>query len=376
MLSGRWERGVAVGSIAVAIAIAVYTGFRIPNTWTATLDAISLFDGFDRRFVVGTLLRPVSSLAHDNYWVFAGFSLAVLVALLAILAREAYRGDLARRLLIVAWLVVCGGFLVHEVGYFEQVLYVMLFAAIWLVHRGRIGAAVAIMTIAPAVHEIALLTVLPLFGLVLVRNLPFKRAAIATAIPTLVNLAILAVPPARGLAVQRLGAALAASNFEPRWDALQLFQRSQETSWSMYSFHETVVYVRPGMYVLVVAFAIAWWSDRHAWLATRDRLPGGAVLAISCAAIALPSFLIYGGWDGNRWLFLEIGNFCVVTWLALAYRPEPLRAHVALVLAIAMLVVSRVDIFYFDHRAPRVLSYRGVRSFVRQAVDGRLYVRD
>src|SRR5882762_9600424 len=80
-----WARRVSLAVVVLALLVAAYTGFRLPNAWTATLDSVSIFDGFYRRFVVGTLLRPLALATGHNYWLFAAFSYAVLLALLAIL---------------------------------------------------------------------------------------------------------------------------------------------------------------------------------------------------------------------------------------------------------------------------------------------------
>jgi len=372
----RFDRAVAICAIAFAFALALYTGFRVPNAWSATLDSVSLFGGFHRRFVVGTLLHPLAVATGYNYWVFAAWSFAVLAALLAVLAREAYRGALDRRLVIVGFVAIQGGFLFNEVGYYEQLHYLLLFAAIWLVHRQRDIAAAIVMAIAPMVHEIAILTVLPLFGLVLARNVPFRRAAILTAIPAAVNLVILAIPPARDGAIAELSSALAHANFAYRADALELFARSQHDAWGLYKVHDVVVYVRPMMWGLVALFALFWLSDRRSWLSERDRQRPAVVLAISCAAIAVASLLVYGGWDGNRWRFAVICSFAVAVWLTLAYRTaQPLRASTITLLVIAALFVNDQREWYFDGLAPRELSYRGVGKFIEHVADGRLFER-
>jgi hypothetical protein len=367
----RWERVIAGSAIGLAILIAAYTGGHMPSTWCATLDTVSPFNGFDRRFLVGALLTPFTGLFGYHYALFAAWSFTVLAAVLAVLARAAYRGDLARRLLIIAWLVFVGGFLFDEVGYFEQLEYLMLFGAVALVHRDRIGAAVAVMSLAPCVHELAILTVLPLFGLVLLRRRPFRQAAIATAIPMVVNLVLLAVPATPPSTIDRLMATLGHADFSPRVDALTLFHNSALGTGHVFDAHAAGTYVRPLMYVLVAAFAIAWSSDRAGWLGERDRRRPLLVLAASCAAIAIPSLLVFGGWDSNRWLFLVICNFCFVVWLTLSYRPTaPLRASTVIVLVVAMLVISRTKIYYFDWVPPRDVAYRPVRTFVREMLRG------
>lgn len=363
---GRRVAGVAIG---FAVLVAAITGLRSPNRWSATLDAVSVFDGFHKRVLVGTLLRPLSQLTHDSYYLYAGFSFAVLAAVLAVVVAAVIRTErLAERLWIIAWfLLPTGGFLFNEVGYFEQVLYLMLFASMWLVARGRIVAATTLMSVAPFVHEIAILTVLPLYGLVLLRAVPLRRAVIATAIPTAVNLIVLLLPGGSATAVPTLAARLATADFRYRPDALTLFERTQADNWKLYKTHKVLLYVKWPMIALVVAAVLAWASDRRGW--TRSPF----VLLASAASIAIPYLLVYGGWDGNRWLFLVITNFFVVGWLALRERDTPLAPATITVLVIAVLVVSRLNIWYFDRLAPRELDYRGVSKFVHGLADGSVF---
>jgi hypothetical protein len=364
---GVRDRVITAVVLAFAVLVPLYIGFRLPNAWSATLDAVSLTDGFHRRIVVGTLLRPLALATDFNYWLFASFSYLVLGALLGALVRHAWRTPhLERRLLVIAWLVLpTGAFLFNEVGYFEQVLYLFLLASMWCVNRERIAAATALMCVTPWVHEIAILTVIPLFGVLLLRAVPPRHAVLATAIPALVNLAVFLVPPASSGAIEVLARELQQANFQYRPDALEVFARSQADHWTMYSVHEVVVYVRPVAYVLIALFVALWFSDPRSWRNERDTLPGWVILVASCAAIAVTSLLAYGGWDGNRWRFLVITNFFFVVWLALGHRRHgPLRASTIAVMLFSALLVSRMDIWYFDRLAPRELGYRPIAKFI------------
>jgi hypothetical protein len=364
--------------LGLAVFVALYTGFRVPNAWTATLDAVSLTDGFHRRFVVGTLLRPFALATDFNYWVFATFSFLVLGGILAVLIVNTLRAErLEQRLLVIAWLLLpMGGYLFNEVGYFEQLQYLLLFASIWLVHRGRIVTSTCVMAVTPCIHEIAILTVIPLYGLVLLRNVSPRRAVIATLVPTIVNLIILAIPPAGDGAIESLSQALSHANFKYRADALTLFQRSQSENWGLYKVQNVVVYVRPLAYMLIALLVALWFSDRTSWRNERDRLPSWLLLVASCAAILVPTLLVYGGWDGNRWRFIVLTNFFIVVWFALANRPRaPLRIATITVLVVAALLISKLDIWYFDQLAPRELEYRPLVKFFRHLADGSLFVR-
>jgi len=372
----RIDRRVTAITLGAALLIALYTGFRLPNGWSATLDAVSLTDGFHRRFVVGTLLRPLALATDYDYRLFATFSYLVLAALLAVIARAALRTQLLeQRLVVIAWLLLpTGGFLFNEVGYFEQLHFLMLFASIWLVRRERFVAATAVMALAPLVHEIAILTVLPLFGLVLLRTVSPKRAVIATAIPALINLIVLAIPPASDGAIATLSASLTHANFTYRPDALELFSRAQSDNWGLYSVHNVVVYVRPIAYVLIALLVGLWFTDRESWRKDNDRQPSWVILLASCAAIAVPSLLVYGGWDGNRWRFLVVTSFFVVVWLALEGRgKKPLRIGTITMLVLSVLIASRFELWYFDRLQPRELGYRPVVKFFMHIADGSLF---
>lgn len=372
----RIDRRVTAIVVGLAVCCALYTGFRVPNAWSATLQAVSLTDGLHRRFVVGTVLRPFALATDFDYRLFATFSYLVLTWLLAIIVGNALRTRLLeQRLLVIAWLLApTGGFLFDVVGYFEQLLYLLLFVSIWLVRRERVIAATVLMTLTPGIHEIAILTVLPLYGLVLLRSVHWKHAVIATAIPALVNVILLALPPAGDEVVASLSATLAQANFTFRADALALFSRTLSENWRVFNVHDVAEYVRPIAYVLIAFVIGIWFTDRSSWRNGSDRLPSWSILVASCAAIAVPTLLVYGGGDSCRWRFLVISNFVLVLWLMFDSRGRmPLRIGTITLLVFAMLFVTRIDLWYFDQLAPRELGYRPIAEFFVQIADGSLF---
>ena len=384
-VGGAWpvRRWLVVLAVLCAIAVAGFTGFRVPNAWCTTLDAVSLFDGFHRRFVVGSLLRPLAVASGYDYWLFAAYNYLVLAAVLTVLTVAAARAELlSRRILIIAWLLLpTGGFLFNEVGYFDQVLYLLLFAALRLVARGRLVAATCVMCVAPFVHEIAIVTVIPVFGLFALRTLPLRRAFAVTVPPALLNLVALAIPAASPGAGARLAATLAHANFVFRTDALTVFERTMAESWRTYNLDGVYMYVRWFAIVLVVAFIALWRSDRRLW-ASRGEGPSrvarampAVILVASCVAIAAPALLVFGGLDRERWAFLIVSNFMLVVWLSLGDRRRAELAPAAIVVLItALLIVSHFSLGYFDKYAPRDLGSRAARrDFVRQIVDRSLF---
>jgi hypothetical protein len=328
----------------LALLLAAYRGFRMPGDWAATLEAVSVTDGFHRRFLVGTLLHPLVLATGYAYWVFAAAAFAVLVALLAVLAVAFFRArHPGHRLLVAGWLLLpSGGFFFHEVGYFDQVLYLLLFAALGQLPR-RPAVASGLLTAAVCTHEIAALTVLPVFAVVLVRRFSVRITARLLAAPVAAELAVLALPAASPGAVDRLRTAMAGADFTPRADALALFERSQGESWRLYSITEVLLLVAPILLVVVAGFL----------LQRRD--------VLAAVAVAAPALLAFAGWDWARWGFLLVTNFAVVLWLS---PPRDLRP---LPLVGAAVLLAYLPLPYFDAQHPRELNWRVVTAFADQA---------
>ncbi|MFJ1761596.1 hypothetical protein ACIOD2_14840 [Amycolatopsis sp. NPDC088138] len=341
----RTRPGRTVAVFAVAVLVAAYTGFRLPGPWVATLDTVSVTDGFHRRFLVGTLLRPVALATGFDVRVFAAASFAVLAMLLAVVAIAFVRaGNASRRLVILAWLLLpTGGFLFHEVGYYEQLLYLLLFGALWLLPR-RPAAASGLLTAGVLVHEITLLTVLPIFVLALSARFPLRRVVRLAAPPVFLELVVLGVPASAPGSADRLLTALRGAGFPVRADALALFERTQEQSWALYSIGAVLLTVVPIAVVVLAGFRAL-------------RGPAGL---LQSTAIGAPALLAFAGWDSARWGFLLVTNFAVVLWLWLGERELDGRRLV--VLGATLLVLAHVPLPYFDGHAPRELSGPGVVS--------------
>lgn len=337
-VAGKTPRRSVAALFAIAVLVAGYTGFRLPGEWAATLQAVSLTDGFHRRFLVGTLLKP---FGHD-YPVFAVASFAVLGTVLAVTALAFFSSRTeSRRWLIVVWLLLpTGGYLFHEVGYFDQVLYLLLSGALWAVHRHRPVLASALMALSVTVHEIALLTVVPIFGFALLRTVPVRRACALVTPAAVLGLGILALPPAAPGTVDGLRRELSTADFPYRADALDLFGRTQAESWRLYSVTGVLLYLLPIAVVVIGGFL---YLHRPTLAAV-----------VPAAAIGAPALLAFGGWDDARWGFLLVTNFFVVVWLWLGHRE--LKLSQTGVLTALLLVLTHVPMPYFDGYAPRGLT--------------------
>ncbi|MDI2125035.1 hypothetical protein [Yinghuangia seranimata] len=345
--------------------MAAYTGLRMPSGWTATLQAVSLQGGFHRRFLVGSLLHPIASRTGYPYPLFAAVSFAVLAGIVTVLVRAAVTArNPARRYLVLGFLLLpSGGYLFHEVGYFDQVLYLFLFASLWLLARGRVLAASLLIAAAATVHEITVLTVLPLFVLAAVRSLPTRRAVASVLPAAVVGAVVLLVPASSGGAPRALGTVLSAHGFPVRSDALALFGRTQSASWHMYSPWQAFLFLLP--LVLVVGAVVLRVCHQAG--------SGGLRLTVLSAGAALsPSMLALAGWDMERWAFLLVANFCIVLWFWLGEHPVPMRRFPYGLPMAALLLTVHVPLAYFDGYQPRALTGKSVTTFVEHVTSGRI----
>jgi hypothetical protein len=355
---------------ALATLVAAYTGFRLPNLWAATLDTVSLQEGFHRRFLVGTVLYPLADALDYSYWLYAFIGFVVLVLMLAVLAFATLRAPLvSQRFLVIAWLLLpTGGFFFHEVGYLDQLLYLFLFASLWLLRRPGWVVAPILLTLAVLTHEIAILTVLPVFGFAVLRDQEPRRAIAMLAPPSAVAIVMLAIPAIESGAVQRLTSTLRVANFTPRADALSLFGRSQSASWDLYRPWDVFWFLVPLAVVGVAGFLLLYFLDGRPRPAT-----GGAYPLLAAGAIGAPVLLAFAGWDEWRWAFLLVSNFLIVVWLWLGDRGRELATVQWVVVAGVLLVGLHSGLRYFDGYEPRSLRPAEVRELRTQIDDGTLF---
>ncbi|UGQ12899.1 hypothetical protein LO772_04575 [Yinghuangia sp. ASG 101] len=357
-----WSRRTAV-LVLGCVALAAYTGLRMPGRWAVTLQAVSLQDGFHRRFLVGTVLRPFAAPAGYPYELFVAVSFVVLGVLVAVLVRLAVvTRKPVQRLLIMAFLLLpTGGYLFHEIGYFDQIVYLGLFGAVWLLYRGRVAAASLVTASTVLVHEIALLTVLPLFLLAALRELPPRRALAAVAPTVGVGLVVLAVPAAGPGAPTHFERVLIGTGFPLRSDALDLFGRTQTDSYQYFDPWDIFVFLWPLAVLIAVGMLVFARIGRRP-----ARLTG-----VSVAAAVAPILLAAGGWDRERWAFLLIANCCVALWFWLDDHGthEITPAQVGVVLAV-LLVASHVPLTYFDGFQPRALTGPALGDFWHDIATG------
>jgi hypothetical protein len=329
----------ANGGLILSFVIALYVGFRLPNLWSVNYYIPSVFDGFRRRSLLGTLLYPVGALRFDYHFLAAVQGL-VLLALVALLMAHALRSDLRIKLLTMLFLIgPAGGYLFHEVGYVEQVLYLMLLAALAFSDKRQ---SLVLMALALFVHEMAAFTVIPLYLASLVVAERYRAAllhgALLLAVFAVIYLFFQTADPA---GIERLMQAIKAHvGYTPRVDYYDVFRHKLTGPKPQNYFAVT------DWYRLATGIAIALLT---AAAFVRQNVVAAACVLAACLAPLLMGFL---AWDTSRFTFLSLSaSFFVLILFKDAASMVVSTAVAALLLAFALFGYF----VYFDDYQPRPL---------------------
>jgi hypothetical protein len=149
-----------LAALFISVCYAFYRGFHAAGLWTVNYYQAGYFDGFSRRALLGTLFTPFGCLRFDYFFI-EPMQFLVLCAGLGLLL---YHGIKNREYaaLAVFFVSAAGGYFFDEVGYPEQFLWLLAAATLYALKHDRNFLAATCLCLAIMVHEMALLSVLPL----------------------------------------------------------------------------------------------------------------------------------------------------------------------------------------------------------------------
>lgn len=348
-LTGSKADGVehaANAGLVVALLLAFYVGFDIPNLWAINYYIPSFFDGFGRRGLIGTLLHPFGSLRFEYLFV-ATLQIAVRYALIATLFWRALHSPLPVKLVVIAFLVApTGGYLFHTVGYPEDILYLAVLAAIHV----RPFPALVIMGATLFVQEAAAFTAIPLYiaSLVLRKQLRLAlvHGAVLLAIFVAVYLFLQTVP---ATAIEAFLTHLRAVARYPVNESYYAVFRHDFAGERMrnYYFPPARYLTRALLVAVSVSMVVAASQYRRSEGASNIR----NVCCVLGACLA-PLLLGFFGWDVFRWVFLSLLSSLFVL-LFIGKQPSTTAAVTVACLLGVFALVGHLE--YFDGDRPRPL---------------------
>jgi len=346
--------------IVLSLCMAFYTGFRMPNLWSVNYYIPSIFEGFYRRSLVGTLLYVFGDFRF-NYYFIAMIQVAVLTALLGVLFRYACRAEYKLKLIFVVYLLApTGGYLFHEIGYIEQLLYLLLFLALYTSNQ-KLGLGLMVASL--FVHEMALFTTIPIyFVCLMLKNVHPRQLLIHAAVvgfSFLVLFVYFQTVPSDTIH-QFIGKIAFHTGPAARTDYYYIFNNTFNhlvfdnaftappgvpvlpPHGNYFAYHLGFEVILAGLFGMSIAACFV--SNRHAiqWNI-------GYFIAVWVACVS-PLFLAFCGIDTARWVFLSFSSSLVFLCLYQNNLP-PIRFATALF--ILTLFLGYGHLWYFDGCHPR-----------------------
>ena len=341
LLSQVW---VLLLVILLAYALAFTNGFRMPNLWSINYFLPSLFEGFYRRSLLGTLLFPLGELRF-NYYTIASIQITIFIGLNIALVYQSLKAQGPARWLWPLFLLSpAGGYFFHEIGYVDQVLYLVLLLAMRLQSRVKAGL---LMIASLFIHEMALFTTLPVYFAWSIYQGKTIRSVMKTAGLALIVFALIYLflqTSSTASLTQFLDQAARLSNYAVRADYYDVFRLSFVGGIYQvpYMPREIINHL-----FLIPLWAMAGWCFAQQGKDVSDKR---RLFAIGSLASFFPILLGIFGWDYSRWLFLSMASSSMCLFIARAH----LSWKILLLLAILLLALPTVGFLdYFDRFTPR-----------------------
>ncbi len=317
----------------VVTLLALFKGFRLPNTWAATQAQVGYSRGFVKRGLFGTLIAQPLHLG--SYVVFSCFSAALLLVLFVVFVVLVRSAGLRERCGSAFPAAVFGAsysttYLAHLDGYLDVPLAALTIALLCIRNaKQRALVALPVTVLAVLTHELFLVVFFPVVLLsfaLQALSLP-ERAARRRALPSIVALAVVALGTTTFTAMhssadRQTARALEADiqrrvDFPVRPDFFEVFTRSagdnlrimlgytHNHGWREAQLGCALILLPTGALLLGITWCLLEQSSiSHA------RLAFLFCLAASLAPLAMNLL----GWDVGRWYALA-GLNCFLTLL-------------------------------------------------------------
>ena len=345
-----------LASLFFGYAVALINGFRMPNLWSINYYIPSMLEGFYRRSLMGNITFFLGDLRFQ-YHTIALIQLLIFIALNIVIIRTCLKSDTSLKWIWLLFLLSpAGGYLFNEVGYIEQLLFLVLFLAI----NSNTKIISGILIIASIwIHEMALFTTIPLYlAYLIMQKRSWKEIIFVAAGSTLLFLTIyifFQTIPLDKLQ-QYLNTASHSTNYEVRVDYYNVFSNQfmgERFQW-YYSTREVanILLISPLWIIIAIGFAHISHPPLHQ----------KSLFFIGFITCSLPLLLGLFGWDVHRWIFLSLCS-TVLCMYWVEHKIPLLLIRIFMVVLIIFSIWGNLE--YFDGFSPRLKSWQSAVWFIR-----------
>ncbi|MGV4415272.1 hypothetical protein [Chryseobacterium sp. T1] len=343
-------------ALSIAYVVAFVNGARLPTLWSINYYLPSFFDGIFRRSLAGSILSFLGDYKY-HYWTIATIQILLLSFLNYIIVRRIKDQKILRWFFVLFLLAPTGGFMFHIVGYIDYVLYLVLFLSISLKNK---WIANSIIILSLFFHEMALLTIIPLYLAYRIYQKEDLKKVIGFGLFSLLTFLIISVfikvVPAETVAsfvakLQQKG------DFNIRYDYYELFGITYYKIWYTKEYLFQVLLISP---IYIVCYLLQTKN-----IILKDKFSQLIVCSISIFACVAPLLLGLSGYDINRWVFLSILNSMFI----LSLFPTQIYQYQKILFAVMILYISIGYLHYFDKKHPRLQNIDDIEIFLPDLKD-------
>jgi len=346
--------------LLIALGIACYRGFKLPSLWSVNYYLPSFFDGFYRRGLAGTMLYVFGELRFNYYFIIA-IQFTVTATLLCVIFRYVFRADVTLKIVtILYFLAPTGGYLFNEVGYIDQLLYLLLF--VLLVSPNKMLNAF-LLVLSLFIHEEALFTIFPIYIAYLIINKTDIKYVLSTVAVVILSFVLLfvgfrTVPQEN---IDKLTQKISVTaNYKVHPDYYTIFDHefvNELATSGVYYYNEQLFFSYFLIFILALFIASLFVQKEH------DFYENALYFFSVLFACISPLLLGFAGFDSSRWLFMSFSSSLIMFGL---YQDRIQTAHVYSIVFILVLflVFGRVWYFSGNHEPRSVnISLQGIASW-------------
>lgn len=351
-----------------SIILAIYVGWRMPSTWSIHYYIPSFFEGFIRRGLMGTLLYPLGHW-RLNYNFLASFQISILAVLLIGILRLGFKSPIENKtLLILFFLAPTGGYFFHIVGYIDQLLYLLLMISLFSTNR---WVGLWLMIASLFIHEAALFTTIPIYLCNLYINqyskkwIIFNILLIGTAFCCLtVFFQTVSNENIRLMFNKDVNAFGDNTRLDYYIVFFNKFTQQALTNQTIMLNGQLFPYAPHGDFTLLyfeiaVVIILAIFVAREFISITSSKIKNLLSFFTMFFACICPLFLVFFGFDQDRWVFLTYSSTLTLFFL----RKKSISSERFLTMMFLMLLfLAYGHLNYFDGYSPRVINWPVLKS--------------
>jgi hypothetical protein len=349
-----------LSTFTIIVLYALIQGFRMPNLWSINYYLPSFCDGFYRRALPGTILSFLGELRF-NYYTIATIQFFILISLL-ILIYFLFQKNILLMLIISLYLISpAGAYLFHEVGYIDQLLYLILFISIVAFKKYRIFS-VMLFSSSMLIHELTLFTTLPIFFTYIYVSTYSLTKSILYILPSMAFFLLLYIffqtVPVDTIALFTKEISNS-SNYQLRGDFYDIFINK------LTGQRNRIYYGFNSLNQIFLLFSAVSLTSLIVYRLRKKQIILSLLVFLTGIS---PLFLGFFGWDLSRWYFLSFSSLTVITVVVLLYyritviEIISMKSEIVLYLIFNMFLISYMHLAYFDGYKPRLINTDSVKE--------------